>query len=72
MAEKQLTPEEMSFLADKKILHGFGKVPSTEGKSSLDAVNFGTLATNPRVRSGDTSSHENASTQRAVACAVRT
>jgi len=46
MAEKHLTPEEMSFLADEKILHGFGKVPSTEGKSSLDAVNFGTLATN--------------------------
>ena len=47
MAKKHLTPEEMSFLADGKILHGFGKVPSTEGKSSLDAVNFGTLVTNP-------------------------
>jgi len=30
MAKKHLTPEEMSFLADEKILHGFGKVPSTE------------------------------------------
>jgi len=59
-------------MAEEKVLHINGKVPSTDGKSLLDMVNFARLVTRCRVRSGATSSHESESAQRVVASAPTT
>jgi len=72
IGEKHLTPEVKSFMAEEKVLHGRGKVLSTDGKSLLDRVNFGTLVTRRHMRSGDKSVHESESIQRAVECAPTT
>ena len=51
IGEKHLTPEEKSFMAETKVLHGQGKVLSTDEKSLLDTVNSNTLVIKDRARS---------------------
>jgi hypothetical protein len=71
MATKHLTPEDKCVRAEEKVLHGHGKILSTDGKSLLDTVNLRTLVTKPRVRSEAKSLHESESTQSVVTCAPK-